>query len=58
MVMTESQLARFEKAVDKFAAAVQDLLTAPTNAYGENLVDGIQNAHERGMRGMNTHDRR
>lgn len=27
---------------------------APTNVYGEGLVDGIQNAIERGQRGINT----
>lgn len=29
---------------------------APTNAYGEGLVDGIQNAHARGLRGIATYD--
>lgn len=29
--------------------------TAPTNAYGEGLVDGIQNAIERGQRGISTY---
>ena len=28
---------------------------APTNVYGEGLVDGIQNAIERGQRGISTH---
>lgn len=27
---------------------------APCNAYGEGLVDGIQNAIERGQRGIST----
>jgi len=30
---------------------------APSNAYGEGLVDGIQNAIERGQRGITTHTR-
>lgn len=28
---------------------------ASSNSYGEGLVDGIQNAIERGQRGINTH---
>ena len=28
--------------------------TSPSNVYGEGLVDGIQNAIERGQRGINT----
>lgn len=28
---------------------------APCNVYGEGLVDGIQNAIERGQRGISTH---
>ncbi|WP_439392390.1 hypothetical protein ACRQ5Q_22605 [Bradyrhizobium sp. PMVTL-01] len=28
---------------------------APVNVYGEGLVDGIQNAIERGQRGISTH---
>lgn len=28
---------------------------APTNSYGEGLVDGIQNAIERGQRGISTY---
>lgn len=28
---------------------------APSNAYGEGLADGIQNAIERGQRGISTH---
>jgi hypothetical protein len=28
---------------------------APTNVYGEGLVDGIQNAIERGQRGISTY---
>lgn len=29
---------------------------APTNCYGEGLVEGIQNAHARGLRGIATYD--
>lgn len=29
---------------------------APTNQYGEGLSEGIQNAIERGQRGINTND--
>lgn len=29
---------------------------APTNAYGEGLSEGIQNAHARGLRGISTYD--
>lgn len=30
---------------------------APTNQYGEGLSEGIQNAHARGLRGINTNER-
>lgn len=34
---------------------IKEALAAPSNIYGEGLVDGIQNAIERGQRGMSTY---
>lgn len=39
------------------ASKIDEVLNAPRNAYGENLVDAIQNGIERGQRGINTNDR-
>lgn len=36
-------------------AGVKFDANAPCNVYGEGLVDGIQNAIERGQRGISTH---
>lgn len=46
----EALLTRIADAMDALAG------DAPTNAYGENLSHGIQNAHVRGMRGVMVHE--
>lgn len=65
--MDATALDRIANALERIAAAletggvmnigeqIKEALAAPANSYGESLVDGIQNAIERGQRGMSTH---
>ena len=54
----KQQMDRIEALLTRIADAMDALAgNAPTNAYGENLSHGIQNAHVRGMRGISTYGR-
>lgn len=56
-VPSPSQADRIEALLTRLAEALEKMVGAPVNAYGETFVDAIQNAHERGLRGINTNDR-
>jgi len=52
------EICRLLKSIDNRLAQILEKIpdfNAPANAYGENLVDGIQNAIERGQRGISTY---